>query len=539
MLLTPGTALDTAADGNWQRMETAGHAAIWCGFLFVRGWKAGRDSVEQLLRTLQQAGAPEALAQAKGSFAILVHEKDTKQTFCSVDPFGLMRLFVGGNCVSDDLFALVRQIGHDEDRLDRVAIASFLRFGFYGLGRTVDRRIRSLAGDRILLLSPGSDSTEIAKARPSAGADFDWDLYVRDVITAIDGERVSLDLTGGYDTRLLAASLVGRTRAVVECATSGQDGNEDRRGATRIAQILSFPHFEMQHRVGGLEGRLPTLLRLTNGQSAILTYDSIFQFTVARSERGATLSFSGVGGELWKDIFWLQDFPFLSGRPALDRFYRLRIEPRAQPTAHLSQEFLGAYAAAGVEWREAMQSRFGALGRTAAYDSIIGYLRIPAITGPTVSASVHCGVPTFFPLLDSDGVKASMAMRKRERLFSRWQRRTIHRKAPELSPPRTTDGLSARVGAAALGDLPFYAANKTARLAQKIVQKLGLPDLIRLSLDDPHTLETGKNLAAATHAFQRLREVKILAATAEPQALGRIAFDRLLTAGLTIAEISD
>ena len=124
-----------------------------------------------------------------------------------------------------------------------------------------------------------------------------------------------------------------------------------------------------------------------------------------------------------------------------------------------------------------------------------------------------------------------------ERLFARWHRTTLARAAPALARERTTEGLSARKGVSALADLPFYLGNKTTRLAQKIAQRLNLPDVVRLSLDDPQTLARARTSRSADAAFRRLRQFGILAEDAAAEALPRVAFDRALTSGLTLLEI--
>jgi hypothetical protein len=185
-----------------------------------------------------------------------------------------------------------------------------------------------------------------------------------------------------------------------------------------------------------------------------------------------------------------------------------------------------------------MQEQFGTLARTAANDCVYAFQRIPYTAGPSVTAGIRAGLPTFCPLFDLDGVIASVHKPSRERLFSRWHRGVIARVAPEIANLRTDDGLSARSGASALLDLPFYVGNKVLRIAQKLAQRLGLPDVRRISLDDPRTLETARALGVAGPALQRLCDARVLAGDRDTVQFSRALFDRLLTSGMTIMEIS-
>src|SRR5205085_10132331 len=114
-----------------------------------------------------------------------------------------------------------------------------------------------------------------ADAAPSG--DFDFDAYMRDVRTAIEGKTVSADLTGGFDSRLVAVCLIHAGAPLAEAVTSGQDGNRDLDIARKLAAQLKLPHIACRHMISGFEDRVFELLRLTHGQMGVLTYDHMFQ----------------------------------------------------------------------------------------------------------------------------------------------------------------------------------------------------------------------------------------------------------------------
>jgi hypothetical protein len=155
-----------------------------------------------------------------------------------------------------------------------------------------------------------------------------------------------------------------------------------------------------------------------------------------------------------------------------------------------------------------------------------------------VTASILSGLPTFCPLLDLDGVTASIGKPKSERMFAAWHRKTISRAAPEIAALKATDGLSARAGVAALSDLPSYLHNKAARFAQKVAQRLGLPDVVDNALFEPGDFRTAKTYALAAESLERLAGANVVTRGVEPGDLPFALFDRLLTAGLTISQAS-
>jgi hypothetical protein len=209
--------LENVAGPGYQRLETEDFSAVWAGFLFLRGFVAGRDSIRALLDSFRHLGPETALAQAKGSFLLCIFDKSSRETFCCVDPFGLARLFVAGPLVSDDLFALVGALGYDEGHLDTTALAGFLRFGFYGFGRTIDRRVRFLAGDEIAVLAPGGDHRFLHKKLPDYRKQpepFDFDAYISDVRIAISGSLRAAPV------RAIISDAAGTARAIHGAARS-------------------------------------------------------------------------------------------------------------------------------------------------------------------------------------------------------------------------------------------------------------------------------------------------------------------------------
>jgi hypothetical protein len=519
-----------------EALETEHFAVLWTGFLFVRGCVAGRESVDRMLTEWRRDGPERALATGRGSFAVRVFDKRARSAWCAVDPFGLTRLYFSTAAIADDFFALVGRLGAERGEIDDDALAAFFRFGFYDSHRTLDRRIRVLGGDDIAVCEPGGMVRLVQKYLVDNEDDdrFDFDRYMRDVAIALQGRQVSADLTGGFDSRLVVACLAHAGVPVREAVTSGQDGSADVAVARKIAAGLHLPYVRDRHDIAGIEDRLPRLLAITQGQMGVLTYDHMFQIQQGRIARGMNIGIGGAGGELWKDFLWLQDFPRLKGAPDFERLYRRRFEPRPLLATAFVPDFAGLFESAAPQYVAEMYRRFGGLPRTAGYDSVYAGMRLPFLMGPSVTAGIHAGLPHFSPLLDPDGVKASVCAPVRERLFARWHRRTLARVAPVLKGARTTEGLSARTGAAAIADLPFYAANKAVRAAQKIAQRLNLPDVMHHAVEDPRTLEQAKALRVSGVAMRRLQDFAILSRDIAPDQLPRPIFERALTAGLVL-----
>ena len=166
MIFDQRSISDDVTAAGYERLECHGFVAVWRGFLFVRGEVAGPQSVRALLASFLQLGPEAALAPAKGSFLLAIRDCRSSEIFVCVDPFGLTRLFAANALLSDDLFELISRIGYDESQIDYSALAFFLRFGFYGMGRTIDRRVRFLAGDEIAHRSSSGSIKWLRKSLP-------------------------------------------------------------------------------------------------------------------------------------------------------------------------------------------------------------------------------------------------------------------------------------------------------------------------------------------------------------------------------------
>src|SRR5205085_4578813 len=139
---------------------------------------------------------------------------------------------------------------------------------------------------------------------------------------SIANEKVSLDLTGGIDSRLLAAAF-SYFGMPFELAASGVEGTPDIEIAAEVAKALGKEFFVTSHDPHRTDWN--ELFALSDGLFDLGKSDRPLQLQQDRAARGITLAISGAGGELFKDFWWLQDFPFYARKkPNLERLYAMR-----------------------------------------------------------------------------------------------------------------------------------------------------------------------------------------------------------------------
>src|SRR5207245_6966712 len=112
-------------------------------------------------------------------------------------------------------------------------------------------------------------------------------------------ERVSVDLTGGIDSRLLAVVL-NYFGLRFEVAASGVPGNSDVQIARAVAEALGKDFHLTTHDAAGSDWN--ELFVISDGLFDLGKTGRPIQLQKDRVKRGITLALSGAGGELYKDF---------------------------------------------------------------------------------------------------------------------------------------------------------------------------------------------------------------------------------------------
>jgi hypothetical protein len=353
--------------------------------------------------------------------------------------------------------------------------------------------------------------------------------FFEDLSAALHGLRVSADLTGGTDSRLIAALLAPDLD--VEFAISGSAGNTDIEISERVARALGRPLHVVYHRVDDLDAEAGDLFEASDALCDMLTFHRIRQNALARRARGVEVAITGGGGELYKDFWWLQDFPrYRSRRSNLERLFDMRFRAVALPDGLLA----GDYAAAASQIRDrtirAMRGRVMPLN-TQTYDRIYYEMKMWSIPFASMVSRL---IPCDAPLLDPELVRFGFALPRSDRFMNRFHRRVVTAAAPEVARLGTTQGgmsLSSEPPRQ-LADGFLYAANGLRRLTAKVRQRVGQSTLRQELPDNPSLIPTARACPAFGAAVTRLRDHGVLAGSVDEAAIHDRYVGRVLTLGL-------
>jgi len=365
--------------------EDEAYKIYWCGLFYTAGSPAGLASITKLAADLRSNQLQQLAAHFRGVFMLLVEDKSSATRYVLVDNTGMFHVFCSSSGISTSFLDLAKAQGSRAADLDPEAVVEFLQFGYTAFGRTLLKNIVKLSGEEIACVSRAGISF-IQKTLPSFESQPKQSLedVLRDFASSVAAERVSIDLTGGMDTRAIVCILhyVGLD---FEVAVRGEDTNPDVQIATAVAEAIGKPLHVCHTSVDDLESQLPTVLNICDGLLDVTKAYSSLQVQRERVQRGITLMLSGNGGELYRDDWWLQDFPFYARKKAnVERFCAYRLLPKDPDHSFLA----GNYREISQGYRQRLLrdlSRYVVTGNTQTYDRLVVHFRIRDLIGRFVT----------------------------------------------------------------------------------------------------------------------------------------------------------
>jgi hypothetical protein len=491
--------------------DAAGLRVRWRGFAYVRGHASGAPSIARFAARAARHGPAAAAAELRGLYFALVEDRARQETYAFVDPSGYFHAFWSADGADDDFLALARAGGRGADDLDPEAVAELVTQGQIAFGRTAFASIRRIEAGQVVVL-PWSGASPRHVPKPLPGLDEPPALglleQLEQLVPSLAGHRISLDLTGGLDSRLLAVALA-RLDVEFETATTGRPGSADVRLGREVAARLGRDHVIVEHRPQELAAELEGLLTGSGCLVNPLVSQRELQLQRVRAERGVDLVIHGLGGESFKDFFWQQDFPRYWGAHAdLERLWRMRIERPQTRAAPLAGEYAVAAGRIPLRYIERMGA-YRMPRKTQTYDRIFFEVRSRDVNGRALTLRSQV-IPTFAPLVDLDVQRLAFCLPRRSRVFNGFHRRTLTGLDPGIARVATTDGGMTASSAPAVIPLDAgrWVTSKAWRLAKKaaparwrpLPPESPLPPLLRILRALPQ-LEAG---------VERLRLAEIL-----------------------------
>jgi asparagine synthetase B (glutamine-hydrolysing) len=468
----------------------------WRGHLYLPGHQAGPESAIALAARLETVGPEIALAELCGIFGIFVHDRHSRTWLVACDNAGLYNIFHDERQVGTSFLELAAAGGRTDSEVDPQTLVSYLAHGYiYGPG-TFLPGIEKLASDELIELAPapGGRARKRVGRKVLSVPDGDSVAIVQhhfeDLARSLRGRRLSIDLTGGLDSRLCAC-LYRQCGVEFETVVSAAEPDvPDVVIARRVSELLGMPFYRGGHDLSCLEDELEEVFLAGDGSFDISLLHRNRQNALDRLARGADVMSSGAGGEYFRDYYYIHDFPhYGSSKVDFDRYYRIRmmtVRPRPEYFTAQAHRLLQA---ACSEVRQHMEAQRAATN-SESYARVSYFMKVPRSFGGFFSAYINMGLEVVAPMLDHGIVGLAMRQPPWQGFYNRWHRQVITRSNPAVAALPTAEGFTATSDLRyMLADGWSYGATQLSRVAKKVTQRALGKTLFhkvgKLAADDP------------------------------------------------------
>jgi hypothetical protein len=471
-----------------QRLTTDRFVAIWAGVVFLYGLPPGGPSLGVFLQDLEISRLRTETGKLRGSFFLAIQEKSSMHTFAFTDNSGLFKAYRSPTRISDSYLEIIASEGVRVKDLDIERIVEFLELGNVHFERTFVSSIKKFQHDDIVTFCKERRTCKIEKALPTVSTRNDVGLeeVFAQLARSFEAETLSVDLTGGFDSRLVACLLRG-AGAKFESALSGSPDLADRKIASAVASKLGVPFFFYAPPVKLSPGEFEKVFDWTDGMADALYFRRIAGLQRTRAERGVTLAISGMGGALFKDVFWLHEFPFYwKRRSNTTRWFDLRMMPQSKTKGILTDRLEPLIQNMRLDFINRLNRHVSELN-TLTYDKLGYFVKYQTFSGVNLTSRSRVGPLSYDPLLEFDVFRISYNLPRMQRVFNSVHRRLISKYCPYIAEIVTTEGFAPTTR---IGGLPKsaigYSHNKARRIIRKVAQRLGSQTVFApASPDDP------------------------------------------------------
>ena len=325
-------------DSNCVAGDTIG---IWAVGTLIYKDRIGKSALESLLSDLQDSALEDLVHHCDGPFFLAVGDRSGRSLRLVTDHAGIMNIYVYRSetlcALSSSSMALST---HYPVTPDPDGVAQFLRTAnVYGSG-TIYREITLLEPASIYTLTASPwpvlrREKQYWKSPVETRTDLSFekakDLLVQTLLSYADifsRQNLVCDFTAGFDSRLIVAAF-SRHRALTELPTFvfGPEESKEVRLVVEYCRSLGIRNHHLT--LGGewedmIHDYVERALYVTDGEENVVVYAPILLAQESKA-LGHGCSINGLGGELYRDFWWIQEM-YASRRPAnLERLIAMRI----------------------------------------------------------------------------------------------------------------------------------------------------------------------------------------------------------------------
>jgi hypothetical protein len=545
MLLGPSEDPQTSPVTGFQWRSNDRYNIGWQGAIHLPGEKAGETTISRLLATTEPAELERLVNDLQGIYRLFVLDRQSQTWRIFNDRTGLARVYYSSDRVAMRFLDLLRaEEKSASDADDKRLIEFILQGGNFGPETPVRGINRLRRGEGLHVDYSKQPAVRIIDRADPFTSSFDPAEVLRyfdDLTHSISDRRVSVDLTGGFDSRVIACLLSQRDLSF-ECGLAGVAGSNEQQTANRVGAALNRELIYHVHDIRTLEADLPQVFLDGDGLTEIPRFHRDRQLCFLRLARGIDLMVHGGGGEFFRDNFVIQDFPFYGVSSAdIQRFYQLRVIPVTLPDDQLTPSSLALRQAVFNETLERFETCRGSTNNET-YERIYRDFRAPELFGITFSNYLNLGMEVIAPFLEDRLIRVAMHMSPWSRFFNIWHRRMVTEHCPRLASLPTTEGYTASSRPTRLAaEFGTYGRVQFARIGRKLTERYLGKSLFHkvgeLEADAPGYRDALRNSKLLALAVSRLQTQGILRADLKIAELRNVHVGRIVTMGTLLRHL--
>lgn len=282
----------------------------WEGFIYGFNQQSGEKTIREFIKNLQIHGFCSAISKLHGSFVLVLANEEKQEILVASDASGQMPIYKSQDMISSSLIELTERTDLNKEDLSLDKAVEFVLTGFQFGPKVLFDAIEQIPPSKIvsvkkrnffLINRDKEDDPFLRTVKHDSISEYlnQWEILAN----AIRKEKVSIDLTGGTDSRILVA-ILNHLGCSFETTISGQPTHPDVIISSEIAKHLnSHEHFTSIHKVDEdtLISDLYEIAKNSKGINDFVGMHRLFQLHKERAKRGISLALGGGAGELYKD----------------------------------------------------------------------------------------------------------------------------------------------------------------------------------------------------------------------------------------------
>ena len=496
-----------------------GDIAYISGVFIFKDYPHGESSMISFLKEYHQTGVL-PFDDCIGCYQVRIDRKDGTKLYFT-DHYGGTSFFIhwkSGSIASR--LSDILPAGHRTPNYD--AIAQFLYFNCIYSDETIVAGVSRSNPDSYYIAANGvveQHSKNLTPLYALESRDNALELLMKRVLYATDTLKKGCSITGGTDSRSILAHLLAQGEHPILSITGGED-DVDVKIAKEIAACVKEQLVVSSDRAES-ETWLQESQQYADGSLGICGFYRLIKQDKTLSDIGVTLKFDGVAGELYKNSFLNQDFPFYGGAPNWKKFVKFKLVTFDFPNGLCA----GETAQALEQMKELMYRRFSQyIGETKAQAYLLAGYDIMRYRLAPISNMENQFHVAYSPLMERSVAASVLRTPPFSLEMQAWQRRQVTQYFPLLKDIRTDRGLTCntkRMGAERMKSTLFL-VNVALR---RIFSRKQVSGRIDACLEDGLSSETYRN------AVKRCVQLGILSPNVEAEKIPLSIADRILTIG--------